>query len=99
LYEKLLSVLIALVLILASVSGCAQGTDETSAQDSSSSTSQNESSDGETTEPLGDPEKIIVTFLTTGNTPEDLPKVQDAVNEITIEKINVEVEFMPVKYW
>ncbi len=41
-------------------------------------------------------DKIIVTFLTTGVTPQDLNKVQDAVNEITIPEINVEVEFKPL---
>lgn len=39
---------------------------------------------------------IIVTYLTMGSTPKDLTKVQDAVNEITKSKINVEVEFRPI---
>lgn len=39
---------------------------------------------------------IIVTYLTLGTTPADLQKVQDAVNEMTIDEINVEVEFKPV---
>ncbi|MCD7957029.1 MAG: ABC transporter substrate-binding protein [Lachnospiraceae bacterium] len=40
-----------------------------------------------------EPDHIIMTYLTTGSTPADLEMVQDAVNEISIAEINVEVEF------
>ena len=45
----------------------------------------------------GDPDKIIMTFVVIGNTPEDLPKVQEAVNEISVPAINVEVELKSVQ--
>lgn len=45
--------------------------------------------DGETTH-------IVMTYLTLGNTPSDVQKVQDAVNEITVPDIGVEVEFKPI---
>jgi len=41
-------------------------------------------------------ERIIMTFLTTGNTPTDIEEVQTLVNEISLAEINVEVEFKPV---
>ncbi len=45
--------------------------------------------DGETTH-------IVMTYLTLGNTPADVQKVQDAVNAITVPDIGVEVEFKPI---
>lgn len=39
---------------------------------------------------------IIVTYVTAGTTPTDMQMVQDAVNDITIPDIGVEVEFMPI---
>ncbi len=42
------------------------------------------------------PDKVVMTFLTAGVEPTDLGLVQDAVNEITIPEINVEIEFKPV---
>ena len=44
----------------------------------------------------GEAEQIIMTYLTLGQNPADLQMVQDAINEISKEKINVEVEFKPV---
>lgn len=44
----------------------------------------------------GDVSHIIVTYLTLGNTPADLQKVQDALNERTVKEIGVEVEFKAV---
>lgn len=44
----------------------------------------------------GETDHIIMTYLTLGNTPTDLQKVQDAVNEKTVDAIGVEVEFKPV---
>ncbi len=43
-----------------------------------------------------DPAHLVVSYLTLGVTPPDLPKVQDAVNAKTIPAINVEVEFKAV---
>lgn len=44
----------------------------------------------------GEVTKIIMTFPTTGVEPADLRLVQDAVNEISVSKIGVEVELKPV---
>ena len=41
----------------------------------------------------GDVSKVIMTYLTVGTVPADVLMVQDAVNEITIPRIGVEVEF------
>ena len=44
------------------------------------------------------PDHIIVTYITAGVDPADLGKVQDAVNDITVPEINVEVEFKPLSF-
>lgn len=41
-------------------------------------------------------EHIIVTYVTLGTTPTDILEVQNAVNEITVPEIGVEVEFEPI---
>ena len=41
------------------------------------------------------PEHIVVTYVSLDGAPSDLGMVQDAVNEITVPEINVEVEFLP----
>lgn len=47
-------------------------------------------------QPAGNPDHVIVTYLYMTTEPADLGIVQDAVNEITIPAINVEVEFKPL---
>ncbi len=42
------------------------------------------------------PEKVIMTFLTTGVEPIALKDVQAALNEMTIRDLNIEIEFKPV---
>lgn len=42
---------------------------------------------------------IVVTYLTTGATPADLPLVQDTLNERTTKEIGVEVELKPVSVY
>ncbi len=44
----------------------------------------------------GDTTRIVMTLITGGVDPVDLKKVQDAVNEVSIKKEGVEVEFRPV---
>jgi putative aldouronate transport system substrate-binding protein len=45
-----------------------------------------------------DPTKIVMEILYFGSEPRDLAAVEDAVNEITIPEINVEVEFYPLLF-
>lgn len=44
----------------------------------------------------GETSHIIMTLITAGTDPVDMLKIQDAVNEISVKKIGVEVEFKPV---
>ena len=78
--------------------GC--GKEETQGDDSPGTTEDDpqggeDEGQGEDTEPT-EITKIVMTFPTPGTTPADLTMVQDYVNEISREKIGVEVEFKPV---
>lgn len=44
----------------------------------------------------GETSHIVMTLITAGTDPVDMQKVQDAVNEISVKRIGVEVEFKPV---
>ena len=46
----------------------------------------------------GDTSHIVMTLITAGTDPVDMQKVQKAVNDISVKKIGVEVEFKPVSY-
>ena len=44
----------------------------------------------------GEVSHIVIPYLTLGQTPADLPEVQDALNERSVKEIGVEVELKPV---
>lgn len=44
----------------------------------------------------GDPFEMVMSYIYTGSVPKDLQMVEDAVNEITIPKINVKVTLYPI---
>ena len=44
----------------------------------------------------GEVSKVVMTYLTAGTVPTDMLLVQEAINEITIPKIGVEVEYKPI---
>lgn len=58
-----------------------------------SETSSNYDADGNWT---GEISHIVMTLITAGIDPVDLQKVQDALNEISVKKEGVEVEFKPI---
>lgn len=99
---KIAGIMLSAMMSLSVLAGCGS-TQETeqnvneNAQASSTGaaeeTEQTQTDDGEWT---GDVSHVVMVFLTTGVEPADLGKVQDAVNEISIPKIGVEVEFKPV---
>lgn len=93
--------LITLFLVLAMLTSLLAGCGKSNSSGSSKTAGGKETAEGTdttqgTSETNGQPSHIIVTYLTMGTTPKDLAKVQDAVNAITIPKINVEVEFKPI---
>lgn len=69
-----------------------KGVDEGTSDDNSQEASKDEAG-GDWT---GDVSHIVVTYLTTGQTPADLLMVQDALNERTVKEIGVEVELKAV---
>ncbi|WP_181899184.1 ABC transporter substrate-binding protein [Lachnotalea glycerini] len=90
--KKILSLLLVTVLTATMFMGCGtknQSSEQSTSQDTTSQDTGDEQASQETAH-------IVMTYLTAGNTPADLLKVQDAVNEITKEKINVEVEFKAI---
>ena len=86
--KRILSAMLACSIVATmSLTGCSGGSQPTSSGISAVSNSSK-----------GEPTEIIQTFLTLGQTPRDLQLVQDAVNKITVEKINVKVKFLPISY-
>lgn len=101
--KKYISCFLIAMLLASSFAGCSSDNSETSGSSDTGSTStatsensgdsaSSDSSEGWT----GATEHVVMTYLTLGTIPSDLEKVQDAVNEITIPEIGVEVEFMPL---
>ena len=90
--KKLIALLLATVMVLSMFAAC--GTEPNDEPDGSQN---GETAFGETAG-NGTPEvkKIIMTYATAGVEPPDLPKIQAAINEMTIRDIGVEVEFMPI---
>ncbi len=95
--KKLLTLFLVLVMLTSLIAGCgksssSQGNGTTGGQGAEDSAAVTKGA----SETDGQPSHIIVTYLTLGTTPKDLAKVQEAVNAITVPKINVEVEFKPI---
>lgn len=79
--RKMLSMLLVAGMSVSLLAGCG-GSDKKSGSSSGSAD--------------GDTYHMVMEFITYGFDDPDLSKVQDAVNEITVPKIGVEVEFMTV---
>jgi len=89
--KKLLSVLLVVAMVCIMANGCgSSGSNSNTSNDTTSDAAQNkQSNENNATE-------IVVTFLTFGQTPKDLPLVQDEVNKITVPKIGVKIKFYPI---
>lgn len=102
--RRLVAVALTAILALSMLAGCGGGGDSSggggsSAGDGSSSAGGTEDNGTAEVTPggwEGDTSHIIMTYMTLGSTPADLQKVQDAVNEITVPDIGVEVEFKTI---
>lgn len=93
--KRLLSLLLVVAMGVTMLTGC--GESDSNGQ-SAKNDAQQEAAGGEAADAeQGEPEKIIMTYIVLSDTPEDLPKVQEAVNEISIPAINVEVELKPIQ--
>ena len=97
---------LCLVLTVSALAGCGGGnsgqdkgtepakTSESQAVTESGSSQAGADQSGDNT--TGEVTQIVMAFPTAGVEPADLGKIQDRVNEITREKIGVEVTFKPV---
>lgn len=91
-HKKVWAMLLALTMMLSVLAGCGgqpSGTQTTPPADGSQQPA------GESGAPA-EVKKIYMTFITKGVDPTDLNLVQDAINEISVPEIGVEVEFKPV---
>lgn len=94
---KSLSILLILVIVTGIFSGCGKSTTETKTTDAATTT-ETATDTATTTEPAAtvETEKIVYAFPLLSNEPADLKEVQDAINAITVPKINVEVELLGI---
>lgn len=97
---------LVLVLILALTLAACGGTDGSSSapqgggsSSGSTGSSSPESESESSSEWTGEISKVIMTYLTLGQTPTEVAEVEAAINAITGPKIGVEVEFLPVSAW
>lgn len=106
-WKRMGALAMAAALGLTSLAGCgSKEEDKTQAPAGTESAAGTESTGGETAGAdsrydadgnwTGETSHIVMTLITAGTDPVDMQKVQDAVNEISVKKIGVEVEFKPV---
>lgn len=100
--RKVGSLILAAALTVSMMTGCGSGKDsgtkesQTQAdvtENHDTDATANYDADGNWT---GETSHIIMTLITGGSDPVDIQKVQDAVNELSVKKAGVEVEFKPV---
>ena len=108
--KKILALLLACVMVLSvALTGCSSSSSDSDDADTEDTTEEEEDEESEGTEDTedtegadetaeedADPDHIIVTYLHSGTEPADLDVIQDAVNEIIISEINVEIEFKTI---
>lgn len=88
--KRVTAILLAATMAIGLMAGCGSG-------DTKNSTSENASASGtEVADSTDEIYECVVQYPTLGQTPEDISKVEDALNKITEEKIGVHVTFYPV---
>lgn len=104
--KKIAAAALSMAMAITMMAGCGKGDEPSTKVDENQETSdvtgqeengqQENGQQGDSGDWQGEVTKIIMTFPTTGVEPPDLGLVQDAVNEISVQKIGVEVELKPV---
>lgn len=89
---KITAIILAMTLAAGCICGC--GNSETSSVQEGNSTGSDEAESGTEESVLEDASEIVVAYPMT-YAPQDVQTVEDALNEITMEKINTEVTLMP----
>lgn len=96
--KKALSLLFAAILAAGTLAGCgssnSSGTQSTGAADADSAQS---TASGDTAS-TDAPAHIVVELLTFDAVPRDIKEVENAINEISIPKANVEIELYPLNF-
>lgn len=99
--KKILCVMLAFVMLLSvALTGCSGGSDSNSgdaAGTNETSSEGNESADNANTGGE-EPYNVVITLYYVGTAPADLEQVQEAINEITVEKVNCTVTLLPVSF-
>lgn len=88
-FKKVLSILIIFSMVVTMITACKKS-------DSSKSKTNGTTDTTDRSEAGEEPYEIVMPFVTTGTNPTDLNKVETAVSEYTMEKINCTVKFKPV---
>lgn len=88
--KKMISILIILSLSLAALYGC--GNSESANTEDSSNIASNVSDESSQADNLEDTAQINIMFWTMNTIPKDIELVEEAINEITREKINTEID-------
>lgn len=101
--KKIASVILAGVIVLCATAcgtGAAEGTpaDEGAAKQEQGQASEEKEEKEEKGQAPGEIEKIVVPYMLTMNAAEERDKVQDAINEMTKEKLGVEVELLCIDF-
>ena len=93
--KKLAAALLAGAMAVTSLAGCG-GSGTAATADTGSTADSGTAADSGDTATSGDTKHIVVTWVYYTSVASDLQEVTDAVNAITVPKIGVEVEFMPM---
>lgn len=108
--KKLFALLLALVLACSVFAGCGGGGDSSGSSSGTSSAagessgetsgtsdvSQTETTGGEIT--WEDPYEVVMCYIYYGTLSEDLQMVEDAINEVALEKTNTQVSLLPLSF-
>lgn len=90
--KRFLAMTLAVLMLALAASACGDTPASSTAGSSAAQSSQAEQSAASEQTNSGEPTKIVYSFIVMGNEPADMQLVQDAINEITIPEIGVEVE-------
>lgn len=102
LWRRLTALLCTTVMAASLLAGCGgsgagkstRGTDNGSASAGNSTEAQNGNSSADASDE--EPYEVVMTYLTAGTEPTDLRKVEAALSELAMEKVNCTVKFKPV---
>lgn len=95
---RLIASLLVGALTLGTLAGCGGGSGNTTGSGTTGSGDSAASSTAQDSEAAGDPVKIVLEWMYFDSQPRDIDAVEDAINEITIPAINVEVELYPIGF-